>query len=70
MKLIKLTNNADHSKGLPIYINPEMVTAVYERPLEPGGSLVTILYGGPQGLEWYVEEGLSEVLKKVEDAGR
>ena len=70
MKLIKLTNNAEHSKGLPIYINIDMITAVYERALEPGGSLITIIYGGPTGLEWYVEEGLSEVLRKVEDAGK
>ena len=38
MKLIKLTNNADHSRGLPLYMNPDNITAVYERALVPGGS--------------------------------
>ena len=66
--LVQLTNNADHSKGMPIYINPDMIMAVYERAMIPGGSLVTVVYGGPQGLEWYVEEGLSEALRRIEDA--
>ena len=68
MTLIKLTNNADHSRGLPLYMNPDNITAVYERALVPGGSLVTIVFS--KGIEWYVEEGLSEVTRKIEDAGR
>lgn len=66
MKLVRLTNNADHSKGMPLYMNVDGITAVYERALEQGGSLVTIVFS--HGLEWYVEEGLGEVVRKIEDA--
>ena len=68
MKLVRLTNNADHSKGMPVYMNIDHITAVYERALVAGGSLITIVFCN--GIEWYVEEGLGEAVRKIADAGK
>lgn len=58
----KLTNAVDLYKGHPIYINPDHVSAIYEVAKNPGGSLITIIYGGFQGLAWEVEESLNEAV--------
>lgn len=65
----KLTNAVDLYKGQPIYINPKHVSAVYEVAKTPGGSLVTIIYGGFQGLAWEVEEGLTEAIAVLTAVG-
>lgn len=60
----KFTNAAEDHRGNPIYINPNQVAAVYEFARQPGGSLVTMIYGGPTGVVWEVEESLTTVLTK------
>lgn len=64
----KLTNAVDLYRGNPIYINPDHVSAVYEVAKSPGGSLVTIIYGGFQGLAWEVEESLSDAVAILNSA--
>lgn len=60
--LIKLTNAANNPlKGNPLYINTEWIVSVYEVAREEGGSLVTVIYGGPLGISWEVEESLNQV---------
>jgi hypothetical protein len=68
--VIKLTNDAEQHKGNPIYINPDWITAVFESSNEPGGSLKTIIYGGPQGTSWEVEESPAEVYKLIKDVAK
>jgi uncharacterized protein YlzI (FlbEa/FlbD family) len=65
--MIKLANLSNGHQGNPIYINPDHIIAVY--PFAPeGGSIQTIVYGGPQGTTWIVEEGVEEVIKKIKEA--
>lgn len=59
--MLKFTNATDALKGEPLYINPTYIAAVFEVATN-GGSLKTIIYGGPTGVTWEVEEGLSTVL--------
>lgn len=66
--MIKFTNAVERYRGNPIFINKEHIIAVYEHARDPGGSLVTIVYGG-NGICWEVEEGLDEVIKKIKDTG-
>ena len=61
--LIKLTNNFEKLRGMPVYINTDHIISVYELPVEEG-SLITAIFCNP-GREWYVEEGLSEVIKII-----
>ena len=61
--MIKLTNALEAHKGNLIYINPYHISAVYEFAKEKNGSLTTMVYGGYTGVNWEVEESLSEVLK-------
>jgi hypothetical protein len=63
--LIKFTNATNDHKGNPIYINPEHIVAVYEIATTPGGSLTTVVYGGPTGLQWFVEESMEQVVKTI-----
>jgi len=65
--MIKLMNLSQGHQGNPIYLNPDQIIAVY--PFAPdGGSIQTIVYGGPQGNAWIVEEGVEEVIKKIKEA--
>lgn len=65
--MIKLMNLSPGHAGNPIYVNSDQIIAVY--PFAPeGGSLQTIVYGGPQGSTWIVEEGVEEVIKKIREA--
>ena len=50
--MIKLTNATEQHKGNPIYIHPDWIVAVFENATTDGGSLKTIVYGGPQGTSW------------------
>ena len=61
--LVKLTNNHNELKGMPIYINTDHIISVYEVPVD-GGSLMTAVYG-IRGESWFVEEGLSEAVSIV-----
>lgn len=69
MKLVKFTNTGAHA-GMPIYINIDHITAVFEIQTSPGGSLETHIFGGctEKGVEWAVEEGLSEVVKLIKES--
>ena len=63
--MIKFTNAAENMEGNPIYINKEWIVSLYETARNgEGGSLVTIIFGGP-GLAWEVEESLEEAYKKI-----
>ena len=61
--LIKLTNNNENLKGMPIYLMTEHIVSVFEVPTE-GGSLQTAVYG-IRGDTWYVEEGLAQAVKII-----
>ena len=61
--LVKLTNNNEQLKGMPIYLMTQNIVSVFEMPTD-GGSLVTSIYG-IRGDTWYVEEGLNEVVDIV-----
>jgi len=63
--LIKLTNAAEEHKGNKIYINTEWVVAVFQTPTEPGGSLSTLIYGGPQGTSWNVDESPEQIQRLI-----
>jgi hypothetical protein len=63
--LIKLTNSSIEHKGNSIFINHDWIVAVFQAPSQPGGSLNTIVYGGPQGTSWNVDESPEEIRKLV-----
>lgn len=64
MNLIKLTNvNAAHL-GDPIYINIDWIVSIFEISNE--GSLSTVIFGGPQGTTWQVEESPEEIKRIIE----
>jgi hypothetical protein len=60
--MVKFTNAANEYKGNPLYINSEWIVSCFEES-NNGGSLYTVIFGGPTGIPWYVEESLSEVVK-------
>jgi hypothetical protein len=64
-KIIKLTNIVGDHAGNPIYINSHWIVTIFEVPREPGGSLVTIIYGGPKGETWNVAESPREISKLI-----
>lgn len=64
-KIVKLTNTVDDLKGSPIYINADHITSIYQMPREEGGSLITVIYGGPKGEAWNVEESPEEIVKLI-----
>lgn len=66
MAIIKLTNNHGIQKGNPLYINTDWIVTVFEEHTPEG--VKTLVYGGPSGNVWDVEESISEVVKKVEEA--
>lgn len=67
MKMLKFTNNSERYKGNPVYINSDCIISVFEEPTN-GGSLATVIFGGFGPPErWYVEEGLSEVIKIINE---
>ena len=68
--MIELTNAVEKHKGNPIFINANHIAAVYEYAKEEGGSLITVIYGGPTGICWEVEEGLHDVIRKINDANK
>jgi hypothetical protein len=61
--LIKFTNNVQGLEGNPIYINSDWITAIYEQPNAEGGSVKTIIFGGPTAQAWEVAESLNEAVK-------
>lgn len=65
--LVKFTNASDMLKGNPLYINSEHVVSVFESPTD-GGSLKTIIWGGPTGIGWEIEESLNQAVKLINSA--
>ena len=59
--LIKLTNMAAEHKGNGIFINPEWIVAVFQGNTIPDDTPTTIVYGGPQGTSWNVEESPEQI---------
>lgn len=60
--LLKFTNASAGLIGNPLFISSDHIASVFERPTD-GGSLQTVIFGGPTGTSWEVEESLSEVVK-------
>ena len=67
MSMIKFTNASEGRKGDSIYINSKWIVTVFEEHQE-GGSLSTVIFGGPGGVPWFVEESLSEAIKLINGA--
>jgi hypothetical protein len=64
-KFIKLTNVANNHKGMPIWLNIDHISSIYEFPSEEGGSLRTCVYGGQTGVIWEVEESPFQIFKSI-----
>jgi hypothetical protein len=58
----------DNVIDMPIYINSDWIVAVYEKRRRDGGSVSTVIFGGPSSTEWTVEESLSQVIKIINEA--
>ena len=68
MSMIRFTNASEGRKGDPIYINSEWIVSVFEDHIQ-GGSLATVVFGGPgNGTPWFIEESLSEAIKLIDGA--
>lgn len=65
-KMIKFTNLSPDRLDMPIYINKDHIVSIFEEASN-GGSLTTIIYGGPNGERWHVEESLNEVVKLINE---
>ena len=66
MKLIKLTNTNAAHLGDPLYINADWIVSIFEVSNE--GCLSTIVFGGPHGTSWNVEESPAEIKRIIEKA--
>ena len=64
--MLRFTNMNTERLDMPVYINKDWIVSVFEEG--NGGSLVTIIYGGPHGERWHVQESLSEVIKIINGA--
>jgi len=64
--MLKFTNRNINRLGEPVWINSEWIVSVYENHTE-GGSLTTVIFGGPHNAEWFVEESLNEVIKIINE---
>ena len=67
MSMIRFTNASEGRKGDPIYIQSDWIVSVFEDHIQ-GGSLSTVVFGGPNGTPWFVEESLSEAIKLIDGA--
>ena len=67
--LIKLTNASEEHKGNNLYLDSGWIVAVFQTAAQPGGSLTTVVYGGPQGTSWNVEQSPEEVQKLINTLG-
>jgi uncharacterized protein YlzI (FlbEa/FlbD family) len=66
--LVKFTNLNINLLDMPVYINARNILSVYEsmRNGDQGG-LTTTIYA-TNGQEWFVEESLSTVVNKINEA--
>ena len=66
MNFIKVTNATQGHLDDPLYINVDYIAAVY--PLRnPDGGERTIIFGGPTGQNWHVEQGFETVIKLINE---
>ncbi len=65
---LTIADNASQTTTLVnnIQSRGDAIVSVFELPND-GGSLKTIVWGGPTGVGWEVEESLGEVIKKIND---
>jgi len=64
--MIKLQNGSAEHIGNPLYLSIDWISAVY--PFAPdGSSMMTMIYGGPTGATWIVEDSVEEVIKKIKE---
>ena len=63
--MIKLTNLSIEHRGNPLYINSDWIVAVFPFSNDEGGSLRTVVYGGPTGTSWEVEESPEEIKQLI-----
>jgi hypothetical protein len=66
--LIKLTNASEEHKGNKLYLHTNWIISVFQVALQEGGSLSTVVYGGPQGTSWTVDESPEEIQKLINKA--
>jgi hypothetical protein len=67
--LIKLTNAAEEHKGNKLFLHSDWIVSVFQIANQEGGSLSTIIYGGPLGTSWNVDESPEEIQKLINTAG-
>jgi len=67
--LVKLTNAAEEHKGNELYLHANWIVSVFQIATEQGGSLSTVIYGGPQGTSWNVEESPAQIQKLINTLG-
>lgn len=65
MKFVKLTNAAAEHLDNPIFFNVDWIVTVFPQNNPGGGGQTTIVYGGPTATSWVVQEGVEEVIKKI-----
>lgn len=61
--LIKFNNGSGEHAYEPIYIDSDWIVSVYEE--NHGDYKKTIIYGGPRGTTWTVQETIDEACKMI-----
>jgi hypothetical protein len=67
--LVKLTNAAEDHKGNKLYLHSDWIVSVFQIANQEGGSLSTIVYGGPLGTSWSVEESPEQIQSLINTLG-
>jgi len=67
--LIKLTNAAEEHKGNKLFLHSNWIVSVFSVATQDGGSLSTVVYGGPQGTSWSVEESPEQIQSLINALG-
>jgi hypothetical protein len=67
--LVKLTNAAEDPKGNELFLHTDWIVSVFQVAVQAGGSLSTVIYGGPLGITWNVEESPTQVQKLINTLG-
>jgi hypothetical protein len=67
LSLVKLTNAAEEHRGNSLYLHSNWIVSVFQVSAEFGGSLTTVVYGGPLGTSWNVEESPEEIRELMKD---
>jgi predicted enzyme related to lactoylglutathione lyase len=67
MKMIKLTNASSGFEGRILYLNSDWIVSVFEQAVEAGGSISTLIFGGPGSTIWSVEESTSKIIALIQE---